>query len=227
MKKVLQLFFGILFFSAGFAQQKQTIQFVERENGTAVFGGMGIHLVAAPSLTDYINRIAISTQRADDFVTAVEFFGGIELPINEEWGIKAEHSYLFKSYDVAAGAAGNYQLNYDVHAPSILLQRVYSGKGYFFKISGGGGYHFAHGNEKLSIAGLDNNFSAKGIGMRFEINGQTAFDEYLFGYISGVTGWEFLGALADEQKNKPAFFNEQKRLNYFFAGLRFGLIYYF
>ncbi len=227
MNNTILAILSVLLYVISPAQQQPPIQFVERENGIAISAGMGVNLVAASALTDYVNRIAVSTQRVDDFISAVEFFGGVEFPLNDKWGIKIVHSYLFRSYNLSTNTAGNYLLNYNVHAPLLLLQRVYSGKGYFLKLNGGAGYHFASGNEQFSAIGTDKKFSARGVGIRFEANGQTAFDEYLFGCISGGIGYEFLGALRDENNNELRYLDERPTLNYFFIGLQFGLIYYF
>jgi hypothetical protein len=113
-----------------------------------------------------------------------------------------------------------------VQAPSILLQRVFSGKGYFLKIQAGGGYHFGYATEKLSIYGSETQSTAQGIGLLGEVCGQTAFDENLFGYISGVFGWEELGQLKDSKGNVIKNLTYSAALNYFHFGARFGVIYY-
>jgi hypothetical protein len=204
-------------------------QIVDRQNGPALFGGMGIAVVSASDMVEYINATSISSQRVDDFGTAINFFGGIEFPVADGWGVKVEHSYLFKSYNFIGTNGAMYDLLYEVHAPSVLLQRIFTGKGYFIKVGAGGGYHFGSVSQKTSTFGVETHYTADGIGIKGEIVGQTAFDENFFGYIGGEFGWEFLGKVKDG--NGVQLTNTLRRqdasLNYFFAGLRFGAMVYF
>lgn len=204
-------------------------EFVLRQNDIAVFGGMGIAVVAAPDLVEYINATSISSQRTDDFGTAINFFGGIEFPVAEGWGVKVEHSYLFSSYNFMGTNGAMYDLLYEVHAPSVMLQRVFAGRGYFIKAGAGGGYHAGSVSQKTSTFGVETHYAAEGIGIKGEIVGQTAFDENFYGYIGGEFGWEFLGEVKDRNgvllTNTVR--NQTASLNYFFAGLRFGAMYYF
>lgn len=202
----------------------QQPRFVERENSFAVVAGMGVNLVNAPEIVDYINTTAAYGHTVDDFATAVDFFGGVEFPVNTEWGIKCEHTYLFKSYTFVAATGATHDFFYSVQAPSVLLQRVIAGEGYFVKMGAGGGYHFGIATEKISTFGITNEYSASGIGLKTEIVGQTAFDESFYGYIGGQLGWEWLGKFSGTDATTSTV--KTKQLRYFFAGLRFGVTYY-
>lgn len=208
--------------------QAQDSTIVERDNGLALFGGMGIHLVAAPDIVDYINAKALFSQRVDDFGTGIDFFGGGEVPLSAEWGLKVEHSYLFKSYTFPGRAGETIDFFYAVHAPTLLVQRVYSGFGYFVKIGLGGGYHFGSAEQKVSTFGVRTTYTSSGMGVKAELVGQTAFDEQMFGYIGGSLGWEFLGELKDKSGNTLLFPNTSSgvSLRYFHTGIRFGVTYY-
>lgn len=201
----------------------------ERKNSIAIFGGMGVHLVSAPDVVDYINTIAAFSHRVDDFGTAVDFFGGVEFPIDDEWGMKVEHSYLFKSYSVLGNLGGTYDFFYSVHSPSLLIQKIISGRGYFLKLGAGGGYHVGYASQKVSTFGTTTEYSADGIGVKAEIVGQTAFDDHLYGYIGGSLGWEFIGELKDKKDVKLTASNSTKPVSvrYVHAGIRFGINYYF
>jgi len=208
--------------------QSKSPAFVQRENSVAIIGGMGVHLVSAPEIVDYINASTLFSQRVDDFGSAVDFFGGIEIPVTEEWGIKLEHSYLFKSYSVPGNGGGTIDFFYAVQSPSVLVQRIYSGFGYFVKIGAGGGYHFGSAEQRVSTYGVTTNYTANGVGLKAELVGQTAFDEQVFAYIGGSLGWEFIGNLK-EADGKPLTRPNTAggvSLRYFHAGLRFGITYY-
>jgi hypothetical protein len=202
---------------------------VERKNTGAVFGGMGVHMVSAPGIVEYINSTATSAQRVNDFGAAVDFFGGIEFPVSDEWGVKLEHSYLFKSYTYDGKLSGTYDLYFETQSPSVIIQRIIAGKGYFVKFGAGGGYHFGTVIQKISTFGTTSEYTANGIGVKGEIVGQTAFGEDLFGYIGGSIGYEFIGDLKDEKGNNLTASSSSKAvtLNYFHVGIRFGLNYYF
>lgn len=202
---------------------------VERKNTVAVFGGMGVHMVSAPDIVEYINSVSTYAQRVNDFGAAVDFFGGIEIPLDDEWGVKLEHSYLFKSYTFDGNLSGTYELFYATQSPSIIIQKIIVGKGYFVKCGAGGGYHFGKMTQKVSTFGTTSEYSANGIGLKGEIVGQTAFGDDLFGYIGGSLGYELMSDLKDSDKKNLTAPGSSKgvTLSYFHAGIRFGLNYYF
>ncbi len=202
---------------------------VERANTFAVFGGMGVHMVSAPGIVEYINSVSTFAQRVNDFGAAVDFFGGVEFPIDDDWGVKLEHSYLFKSYTVSGNLGGTYDIFYANQSPSVIVQKIIVGKGYFVKLGAGGGYHFGSLIEKVSTFGTTTEYSASGIGLTIEAVGQTAFDDNVYGYIGGSLGWEFMSDLKENNGKKLTLPNSAKTvsLDYFHAGIRFGMNYYF
>ena len=225
MKKVSLIIFAV---TVGFAQSNKHVAVKERENTFAVFGGMGVHIVSAPEIVNYINSTTTFSQRVDDFGTAVDFFGGAEFPVDKEWGIKIEHSYLFKSYSFPGNLGGTYDFYYSVQAPSVLVQKVVIGPGYFFKIGAGGGYHFGYVSQKVSTFGITTEYSCSGLGLNAETVGQTAFDDNFFGYIGASLGWEFLDDLKDKNGaylSAPGS-SVKVSLRYFHAGIRFGIVQY-
>ncbi|MFZ4620428.1 MAG: hypothetical protein ACOYNS_07710 [Bacteroidota bacterium] len=227
MRSIVLLFMTV---TIGLSQQREPRQIAsERENTPSIFGGMGVHVVSAADIVGYINATTTQSQRVDDFGTAVDFFGGIDIPVGSDWGIAIEHSYLFKTYTVPGNLGGVYDLYYSIQAPSILLQKVMKGKGYFVKFSGGGGYHFGSMTQKVSTFGVTTEYTARGIGIVFDAVAQTAFGEDLYGYIGGTTGSGFLGTLKEGNGNslKMPRTGAEVSLNYFHAGIRFGIVQYF
>jgi hypothetical protein len=212
-------------FAAGEKSPRNATIPSESENGIGVYGGMGIHLVSAPSIVRYVNASAQSSGTTDDWGTAIEFFGGMEVPILRSWAVKLEYSFMFKSYTLAAGSYSQ-DLRYDVQAPMIMAQYVLPGKGYFLKFSGGGGYHWGTVIPPKTY-GVETRYTAKGPGVRMEAEGQTAFDTHLFGYMSGTVGYEFLGKVTSERGQELANGGGAVSINYLAAGVRFGLMYYF
>jgi hypothetical protein len=216
--KNLMLF---LLFSATVSAQTKSIA-VERKNSIAVFGGMGVHMVSAPDVVEYINSISTFAQRVDDFGVAVDFFGGVEFPIADEWGVKLEHSYLFKSYSFPGKLGGTFDIFYATQSPSVIIQKIITGRGFFVKLGAGGGYHFGTLTQEHSTLGTTNKYSANGIGVKAEAIGQTAFDDNTYGYIGGSLGWEFY-----DTKFMMPNSAQPVSLRLFHAGIRFGMNYYF
>lgn len=225
MKELLLLMVAV---SIACSQQQERKIGVERENSASFYGGMGVHIVRAADFVDYINTIATPAQRVDDFGTAVGFFGGFDVPIGEGWGIAVEHQYLFKSYSISGNLGGIYDLYYSVQAPSILLQKVLKGKGYFLKLSGGGGYHVGAVTHKVSTFGVTTEYTSEGIGLTGEAAAQTAFGDDLYGYIGGTVAWHLLGELKDRKGAALTIprIGTAVSMRVFHAGIRFGIVQY-
>ncbi len=202
-------------------------QIINRPNAFAISAGMGVDEVAATHIVNYVNTTAVAGQTADQFATAVDFFGAAEIPLGEEYGLKAEYTYLFKSYTFVSVYGGTNEVFYALQMPSLIGQYVITGEGYFVKFGGGFGYHFGSMEEKRSLYATTSTSKATGPGFVLEAAGQTAFDEHLFGYIGGDLRWEFLGTLKDAQGAAVSSLGQTATLNLFSAGLKFGLIYYF
>jgi hypothetical protein len=65
------------------------------------------------------------------------------------------------------------------------------------------------------------------LGIKAHVVGETAFDEHLFGYISGDMRWEFFGKLKNGGGNELRNLGQTASLSMFVVGIGFGLIYYF
>lgn len=226
MKKI---FYLIIFCSLICFPQNKQVVVMNNKNTFSIFAGMGINRVAPTDVVKYINSISLYSDQVSTFATAVDFFGGIEFPISDGWGLKIEHSYLFSSYNVAGKNNDTYNFFYAVNAPSVIVQKIITGHGYFLKFGGGGGYHFGSAEQKSSLYGADTKYSSRGIGIKADAVGQTAFDENLFAYIGATAGWEFVGDLKDANGNTLYLLGTTNpvSLNYFYVGIRFGLSFYF
>lgn len=201
----------------------------ESVNRFGIYGGMGVHGTDAPSIVDHLNTAYGSSLLVGRFATSIEFFGGCEVPVNRSWAVKAEYSLLFKSYTLTGTTYGygDVDLRYNVQAPTIMAQYVIPGAGYFIKLGAGGGYHWGTVSVKTAVNGQETFYNANGIGGRAEIEGQTAFDSHLFGYISGTVGFEALGKVKTDAGGELANGSGPVSLNYATAGVRFGLMYFF
>ena len=199
----------------------------ERANAFSLYGGMGVSLASDPHLVDYINVLVDPSQRVADFATDVEFFGGAEIPVDDEWAAVFEYSYLFKSYNLPTYGNGTYTIFYSLHLPVAMAQYVIPGKGYFVKLGGGLGYHTGLIEQKTTLYPTDITYAAHGVGVKLNAVGQTAFDEHLYAYIGGTLRWEFLGDVKDASGNTLQYHSQTASLSMFVVGLAFGLTYYF
>jgi hypothetical protein len=200
----------------------------QRDNSLAVTAGLNINLVAAPKMTDFINAMVSPSDRVNTFGTGVEFFGGVEFPISLSWGVKADYGYLFKSYTLLPQQFSQITpLFYSVHMPSVLLQYVIPGTGYFIKFAGGGGYHFGRVEYTDPLSGTMLVYRAKGAGLKAEAAGQTALSKDLYVHIGGTLRWEMLGTVKDDSGNELTYVGATAGMSMFSAGFALGVAYYF
>jgi len=190
-------------------------------NYCGVSGGLGVSLINVGDVVDFVSN---GTNQSH-FAAAAEFFGALEVQIADNWGIKGEYSYLLNSYNIPQGGI-ILPYSYHVQMPSALLEYVLKGNGYFFKFGGGGGYHFAQFEQDYPATIT---YTAKGIGLKIEGEGNTAFDEHLYGYIGADARDDILGDLKDDAGNilVNKSLNKNVKMNFITVGLKFGLTYFF
>jgi hypothetical protein len=205
-------------------------QAVERENSISASGGLNISMIAAPTVVDYINTLSNSGNAASAFGTGIELFSALEFPVDESWGLKIDYGYIFKSYSIIPQYGGTQDFYYGIHAPSVLVQHVTSGNGYFVKIAAGAGYHFGRIETITSIYGVTDIYTTSGPGFKAELVGQTALSENAYVHLGGTLRWELLGRVTDSNGN-PLRLNsagsQDVSLLLFAAGVEIGVAWYF
>jgi hypothetical protein len=202
---------------------------LDTTNGTmiACSAGLGVTLVRAAYVADYVNSVSTSPTRANDFGVASEFVGALEFKLAKPWGVKLEYSYLLHSQPVQEGGVGDYTLSYGIHLPEVMAQYLIFGKGYAFKIGGGIGYHIAKVSEDYASLGTID-YRSTGIGIKAEAEANTEFDEHFFGVISGDVRTEYMSELKDAA-GKPLMMRgtgKHVTMNFQSLGLKFGIMYY-
>ncbi len=187
-----------------------------------ISGGIGVTMINVGDVVDFISNGTNQSR----FATAGEFFGAAEIQVADEWGVKLEYSSLVNSYNIPqSGIALSY--SYNVQMPSIILHRIITGKGYLLKFGGGGGYHMASFNQDYPSG--HPSYSAKGVGLKLDAEGNSAFDEHLFAFIGADVRDDILGTLKDSQGNaliNPSYGTNVK-MNFISVGIKFGLSYFF
>ena len=188
-----------------------------------ISGGLGVTMINVGDVVGFISSQTGTTQTA--FATAGEFFGAAEIQVSEEWGLKLEYASLVNSYNVPVSPLV-YSYSYNVQMPTLILHRIITGKGYLLKFGGGAGYHMASFHQD-NPPGYPS-YSAKGIGLKLDAEGNSAFDDHLFAYIGAEIRDDILGELKDA--NGIALPNPSAssvKMNFIAVGIKFGLSYFF
>ena len=190
--------------------------------------GLGVTLLRATDVVDYITSSYAPPSRLDDFATAAEFYLAPEILLNESWGFKFEYAYLLKSSEVSLSQGVPYSYSYGIHMPTALAQYLVLGQGYAFKFGGGIGYHFASYSD-VSSPGGSREYHSTGIGLKLEAEGNTAFDDHLFAYIGVDARDNIMGELKDSKDNRLfiASRGSNAKMSFFSIGLKLGFTYYF
>jgi hypothetical protein len=198
---------------------------VERTAG--VSAGMGVSYIDAPNVVDYLNTfVASPAERVSDFGSAVEFFVAPEKWLSPSIILRLEYAYLLKSYSISR-SEGLYHFDYSVHMPTLVLDYLFQGDGFYVKAGGGVGYHFGKFSYLFPNANTEARFTGGGVGVKLELTGNTAFGESLYGLIGGDLRLAFIGALKDSDGNGPVGAVDPVKLHFTSVGIKFGLVYYF
>jgi hypothetical protein len=205
--------------------QTDTSEFLPRP--VSINGGLGVTLINASDIVDYINLTYQPSSKLDDFSVAAEFFGAGEVRVSDSWGVKLEYSYLLKSYTVPQQFGADYTFSYGIHMPVAMAQYIVAGRGYAFKFGGGAGYHIANFTQEASVF-VSDTYTSKGVGIKLEAEGNTEFDEHLYGLISVDARDAIMGEFKSQGNQKLVIpvTNKNAGMNFFSLGLKFGLVYY-
>jgi hypothetical protein len=192
----------------------------------SITGGLGVSMIRVADVVDYINFTFVPDSRISEFAASPEFYIGFDAQVSRTYGLEVEYAYLLRSYNVTQGGL-NLTFSYAVHMPALLIHYMYAGKGYILKVGGGAGYHVAIFTQ--DYLGSVTNYSADGIGMKIAAEGNTAFDDHLFGTIGVAMRGDYLGEFKASKTQLPLTGSNGRniRMNFVTFGLRLGLAYYF
>lgn len=185
--------------------------------------GMGVNYFSATDIVDRVNGTGITTERANDFVAAAEFFGVVSFPLSPDWAVKLEYAYLISSYNVQTIFPGS-EFTVSAHMPTLVAQYILVDRGvYNVKTGAGLGYHFGSYTERYGTA--DATFTGSGIGAKLDLEANTAFGESFYAYLGGDVRFDFIGTLsADGNTNVGA--GKSPGLDFFSIGAKLGFTIY-
>ncbi len=189
---------------------------------------MGVAGISTSSLRDYINRnFATSSQQIAAFNTAIQFGAEYGYQLKEDFQVGLEYEFMLNSFTVPY-YVGDYELTYNIHAPSITGYYVLPGKGYKLKLGGGLGPRFAFVEEKIPPVKAADKYSATGFGIVLKAEGLTTLGGNVYAYIGGDLRLDFNGEPKKEGVNISNKANNQKvNMNSIAAGLKIGVSYLF
>lgn len=221
------VYFIVMFFSCGpfVSAQINDVQIQKRYYGIAT--GMGVMLINAPDVVDYLNTSYPTPTKLDDFGLGAVFFGETSMQISDSWNLKIEYTYLIKSYNIPQPPLPDYSFKYEIHMPALIAQYMILGENYILKIGGGSGYHFATFSQ--TIMNNDKRYWSKGLGVKFVVEANTAFDDSFYGYVAGEIQNNFMSEFIDANEKKVVILgsSESASMDFFGLGLKFGVCYYF
>ena len=179
--------------------------------------GMGISFVYAPSLNDYLD-LRSPGEEVPAFSSTAEFYGEIDYSIYEKYQIGFE--YVYTLFDFSSTYAGNYNLSYTHHKPSVLAYYVVSGEGYKFKFGGGAGIRILSLTENISV---DENFDAVGFGLLIRAQGHTKLGDSVYANIGSTLRTDYTGTPSNSTRN----FHNDTNFNSFSVSVDIGISYFF
>ncbi len=195
-----------------------------------ISAGFGITAIHATEVVDYLNSVESSRDRLDEVASAPEFFGSVEVRLDESWGAKAEYSYLLKTYTVNTGAFRPADYTYRVHMPTVMLQYILADSGYAFKFGTGIGYHTATLAYEQVQGGPQQLFHSTGWGLTVEAEGNTTLGGSLFAYLACDVRGNSMSTFKDQNGatlSLPRGQNKNASMSFFSVGFKLGLMYYF
>lgn len=189
-----------------------------------VSGGLGVSYVNAVDISDRINLKPGILERASSFISAVEFYGAVSVPASPDWVLKLEYAYLLSSYNVAS-IYPNAEFSVVAHLPTFIVQYVLLDHG-VYNVKGGAGVGYHHGSYRERYSTADGNYTGSGVGVKLDLEANTAFGEDFYGYIGADLRLDFIGTLSDDG-SPGANIGTLPTLHFFSLGAKFGFTYYF
>ena len=188
-------------------------------------GGMGVSYVNANDVAEFVS--AVTLERVEDFKTAVEFFGDVDVPLSGRWTLKLEYAYLLGGYAVS-GRLGRGEFTIKIHMPTVVAQYALAQEPlYNFRLGAGVGYHI--GTLSTQYSTLDDAFTGSGPGFKLDLEGNTALGEDLFARLGVDVRWDFIGDLKNAAGYTPQAPQDTPSPTLFFFGVgaKLGMTWYF
>jgi hypothetical protein len=186
----------------------------------AVGAGMGFEYYNAPSLAQFLVKRA-GGAIPGTYVTAFQLKTNAEYFILSNWTLGVEYAYLVNQSNGNA-----YQISYSYSLPTLTVHKVLPGDNYYLRFGGGIGYHSFSMSERDPYGGTID-YSAKGIGLKFDVAFDTKLGEDFYARVEGDARAEYTGSFNAADELTPAGNHPSYSSNLSGVGVTFGLVYYF
>jgi hypothetical protein len=188
--------------------------------------GLGIEYFQIPSLSQYMNYTLPGGITPGVYTTAGQFILGAKYFLSNFWAAGLEYGYITKSN------SGTYaQINFAYSLPSITLERVMPGDGYYVTFGGCVGYHFASVQKTDLLYSGQTTYTAKGIGIKISAGIDTKLSENFYARLNADARAEFLGNFKSSDGTEMTYTSSSglQQVNGYLSGVgvSFQLVYYF
>lgn len=195
-----------------------------------ITAGMGIGFVNNSSVADYVNlNFAANGKQLKSFNSAIDFYLEADYSISNSFQLGLEYDEMYFSYTNLQTTAGDYELNYYHHKPSLVAFYVFRGTGYNFKFGGGAGPRFISLEEKLPLVSARQRYKSSGVGLLLKGQGNTLLGGNFYANIAVDLRYDFPGEPEDEdgQALVNNSYQENVNVNSLTFGLKLGVSYFF
>jgi hypothetical protein len=213
------LFFGFSSFAMGQSDQTES-------RALQISAELGIDGLSSNSLFSYLNTLygTSASQRLNGFIPATEFVLAPAYPLNDHLLLGVEYGFLSCSKSINGFYEGEFTET--IHMPMVLIHYYLHGGGYWLKFGSGAGYYIGSLAQTIVQGSAGQTYTAHGFGMKLDAVMNLAFDEHLYGVLSGNMRWCAGGAFASDGMD-AAYQSVTPRLNFVTVGLNLGMMYQF
>ena len=192
-----------------------------------IHSGIGVIFSNTASVNDYLQHSLplTSTDSVKTFSIGAEYFGSVEYEFTNKLSLKLDYSY-FSREDTYNLSFANYNYNYRVHQPYVLLNYFGKLKGSKLNIGAGVGYHFGTLTETI-FTFYEKKYSSNGFAIKAEMTLALKIIKNFYFSMGVLLSNSFMNPLKDSNGNKLTHSNgKEVNLSSFNAGVRLGVLVY-
>lgn len=186
----------------------------------------GLDLRHNKSLNDFKNYYhAKYGKETKTFDLTLQYGGEILIPVGSEYMLGIDFQSVNSFYSVKEFSYSNYELNYTLLSPSLILYYSLYEKGFSLKAGAGLGYRRLIVEEQNLF---EYNYYSDGMGIVLRLMASSPIDKHFDVYLSGEIKADFVGVPDNNGKKlRNNIKNEDVNFNSFSGAFNLGIIYKF